>query len=74
MGIHKNFAGLKFFRADHRHDEIHAKREGNDSENDIFHKNFRLKFFAADRVERERGEKHDGRSDVNGIKHNYSNT
>jgi hypothetical protein len=74
MGVHKNFAGLKFFRADHRYDEIHAEREGNDSENDIFHKNFRLKFFAADRVERERGEKYDGRSEVNGIEHNYSNT
>jgi hypothetical protein len=74
MGVHKNFAGLKFFRADHRHDEIHAEREGNDSENDIFHKIFRLKFFAADRVKRERGEKHDGRSEVNGIEHNYSKT
>jgi hypothetical protein len=74
MGVHNNFAGLKFFRADHRHDEIHAKRKGNDSENDIFHKIFRLKFFAADRVKRERGEKHDGRSEVYGIKHNFSNT
>jgi len=63
--------GLKFFRPDHGHDEIHAEREGNDSENDVFHKNFRLKFFAADRVKRERGEKHDDNSDVNDVQHNF---
>jgi hypothetical protein len=65
---------LKFFRSDHGRDEIRAEREGNDSEDDVFHKIFRLKFFAADRVKCERGEEHDGRSDVNGIEHNYSNT
>jgi hypothetical protein len=73
MGVHKNFAGLKFFRADHRHDEIHAEREGNDSENDVFHKIFRLKFFAADRIKREHRKKQDRRSDVNRIEHNFPN-
>jgi hypothetical protein len=73
MGVHKNFAGLKFFRADHRHDEIHAEREGNDSKNDVFHKNFRLKFFAADRVKRERRKKQDRRANVNHVQHNFSN-
>src|SRR5277367_4566620 len=63
--------GLKFFRPDHGHNEIHAEREGNDSENDIFHKNFRLKFFAADRIKREGGKKQDRSADVDHVQHNF---
>jgi hypothetical protein len=74
MDVHKNFAGLKFFRADHRDDEIHAEREGNDSENNVFHKIFRLKFFAADRVKGERSKKQDRRAEIDYVQHNFSNS
>jgi hypothetical protein len=64
---------LKFFRPDHGHDEINAKREGNDSENDIFHKNLPLELFAANRVKREGRKKQDRRADVDHVQHNFPN-
>jgi hypothetical protein len=66
MGIHKV---LKFFRPEHDHDKIHAERDGNDSENEVFHKY--LEFFAATRIKHERGEDKYRQSDVNNIQHNY---
>jgi hypothetical protein len=29
---------LKFFRPEHGYDEIHTERDGNDSEDEVFHK------------------------------------
>jgi hypothetical protein len=66
MRVHGS--GLKFFRPQHRHEEIHAERDGDDSENEVFHKS---KFLAAARVKHKRREKCDRNSDVNGIKHNH---
>jgi hypothetical protein len=36
MGVHGS--GLKFFRPEHGRDEIGAERDGNDSEDEVFHK------------------------------------
>jgi hypothetical protein len=48
MGIHGG--GLKFFRFQHGDNEIQAKRHGNDSENEVFHKSL-SEFFTANDVQ-----------------------
>jgi hypothetical protein len=62
---------LKFFGPQHRQKEIHAERDGDDSENEVFHKS---KFLAAAGVKHKRREKCDRDSDVNGIKHKHFQT
>jgi hypothetical protein len=37
---------LKFFRINHRDEQIGEQREGNEADNNVFHKNKRLEFFA----------------------------
>jgi hypothetical protein len=43
MGVHK-FGALKFLRFEHRDEQIHAERDGDDSKNEVFHKSFGQSF------------------------------
>jgi len=68
MSVHGK-PGLEFFRPNHGRDEIRAEREGNDSQNEIFHKML-LKLFAAARIKRESGEEQNRQSDIHNVQHN----
>ena len=52
MGVHGS--GLKFFRPQHRHKEIHTERDGDDSENEVFHKAPRVSRSRAHTAQRRR--------------------
>jgi hypothetical protein len=60
---------LKFFRINHRDEQIGEQRDGNETDNNIFHKNKSLEFFAPVGVNFARHKKQDDGSDVDGVKH-----
>jgi hypothetical protein len=63
---------LKFFRINHRDEQIDEQRNGNESDNDVFHKS--SEFFAPVGVNFARHKKQDDGSDINHVQHNFINT
>ena len=62
---------LKFFRINHRDEQIREQREGNEADNNIFHKS--LEFFAPVSVNFAGRKKGRDDSDINQVSHNLSN-
>jgi hypothetical protein len=63
---------LKFFRINHRDEQIGEQRDGNEADNNVFHKNKSLEFFAPVGVNFARHKKQGDGSDVDGINHKMS--
>jgi hypothetical protein len=60
---------LKFFRINHRDEQIREQREGDEANNDVFHKS--SKFFAPTSVKPARHEKQGDDGDKNKISHGF---
>jgi hypothetical protein len=60
---------LKFFRINHRNEQIRKQREGNEADNNVFHKS--LEFFAPVGVKLARHKKQGDDSDENKINHRF---
>jgi hypothetical protein len=60
---------LKFFRINHRDEQIREQREGNEADNDVFHKS--LEFFAPVGVDLARHKKQGDDGDENDVSHKF---
>jgi hypothetical protein len=59
----------KFFRINHRDKQIGEKRQGNEADNNVFHKS--LEFFAPVGVDLARHKKQSEHGDVNKVSHRF---
>jgi hypothetical protein len=64
---------LKFLWAHHGDNQITAKHDGNDSEDEIFHKIFWSELLATDDIEQKSQESSANRPDVDCVHHNFVN-
>jgi len=60
---------LKFFRINHRDEQIGEQREGNESDNDVFHKWLEFSAPAGVKFAHDKNQGDDG--DVNNISHKF---
>jgi hypothetical protein len=60
---------LKFFRINHRDEQIGEQRKGNEADNNVFHKS--LEFFAPVGVKLARHKKEGDDGDVNKVSHRF---